>query len=192
MVSGKQVHSAHRGPPSARDLLRSGWRRRIYHSTVSLILCFLALQKRLWEHLDLTMRAAQSAEQALRTTNVSDEEAMERMTALIEDVTRKHDLLRTELPAYGFSVPHGHTASLTQALGKGQEGRKMAFERLLGDVKEACVEVLLQITCGSAVCSCSYLALHIRRFLFKSAAIEATLTEFCLCCCLHPYCFSAV
>jgi hypothetical protein len=79
------------------------------------------------------------------------------MTALIEDVTRKHDLLRTELPAYGFSVPHGHTASLTQALGKGQEGRKMAFERLLGDVKEACVEVLLQTTSGSAVCSCSCL-----------------------------------
>jgi hypothetical protein len=89
------------------------------------------------------MRAAQHAEKALRSTSIDDENALEDMTAMIEDVTRKHDLIRSELASYGFSVPLGHTTEVTQAVGLGQDGRKMAWERQIGDIKEACVEVLL-------------------------------------------------
>jgi hypothetical protein len=99
------------------------------------------VQQRLWEHLDLTMRAAQHAEKVLRTTNVNDDDAVEGMSQLIEEVVRKHDGIRSEMAQHGVTVPIAPTTDMSQSLGAGQGGRRMAFERQIGDIKEACVQV---------------------------------------------------
>lgn len=99
------------------------------------------VQQRLWEHLDLTMRAAQHAEKVLRTTNVNDDDAVDGMSALIDEVARKHDGVRNEMASHGVTVPIAPTTDMSQTLAGGQGGRRMAFERQIGDIKEACVQV---------------------------------------------------
>lgn len=105
-------------------------------------ICCCVVQQRLWEHLDLTMRAAQHAEKVLRTTNVNDDDAVEGMTSLIDEVARKHDGIRNEMASHGVTVPIAPTTDMSQSLGGGHGGRRMAFERQIGDIKEACVQVL--------------------------------------------------
>lgn len=89
------------------------------------------------------MRAAQHAEKVLRTTNVNDDDAVDGMTALIDEVSRKHDGVRNEMASHGVTVPIAPTTDISQSLGGGQGGRRMGFERQIGDIKEACVQVLL-------------------------------------------------
>jgi hypothetical protein len=89
------------------------------------------------------MRAAQHAEKLLRTTNVNDETALEGMSALIDDVARKHEGIRKEMASHGLSAPIALTGGMSQTLGDSQGGRRMVFERQIGDIKEACVQVLL-------------------------------------------------
>lgn len=120
------------------------------------------VQQRLWEHLDLTMRAAQHAEKVLRTTNVNDDDAVDGMSALIDEVARKHDGVRNEMASHGVTVPIAPTTDISQSLGGGQGGRRMAFERQIGDIKEACVQVRLlfgthvQLCCKTVRCPPSH------------------------------------
>jgi hypothetical protein len=123
---------------------RKASQRSSTHTLLLTSACLL-VQQRLWEHLDLTMRAAQHAEQVLRTTNINDEDAVDGMTALIEQVARKHDGIRNEMASHGVTVPVAPSPDMSQALGP--TGRRMAMERQIGDIKEACVQVLLFPVC---------------------------------------------
>lgn len=87
------------------------------------------------------MRAAKHAEKMLRTTNVHDDDAVEGMSQLIEEVSRKHDVVRTEMAQLGVTIPIAQTAGMSEALNSTTGGRRMQFERQIGDIKEACVQV---------------------------------------------------
>lgn len=102
------------------------------------------MQQRLREHLDLTMRAAQHAEKVLRSTDIGDEDAADGMTQLIDEVAKKHDMVRHEMGQLGVTVPISQTAGLSEALTTGAgtgAGRRMQFERQIVDIKEACVQL---------------------------------------------------
>lgn len=102
------------------------------------------MQQRLREHLDLTMRAAQHAEKVLRSTDIGDEDAADGMTQLIDEVAKKHDMVRHEMGQLGVTVPISQTAGLSEALTTGagtSAGRRMQFERQIVDIKEACVQL---------------------------------------------------
>jgi hypothetical protein len=106
----------------------------------------VAVQQRLWEHLDSTMRAAQHAEKMLRTTNGNDDDAVEGMSYLIDEVSRKHDVVRAEMAQLGVTIPIAQTAGMSEALNT-TGGRRMQYERQLGDIKEACVQVRIRCAC---------------------------------------------
>jgi hypothetical protein len=129
------------------------------------------MQQRLWEHLDLTMRSAQHAEQVLRTTDINDEDAVEGMTALMDEVLRKHDGIRNEMASHGVTVPMAPTADLSQAMGP--TGRRMAFERQIGDIKEACVQVLQLPVCVTQGC-CSEMCVCIHKHTSRFSVMDSS------------------
>ena len=96
------------------------------------------LQKRLQKQLNSTLRMANKAQQKLQHGD-DDEDTVGGITQLIEEAMNKHEQVRHEMGSHGVTVPMSTavTDSLSTALHTGT-GQRMAMERQVGDIQEAC------------------------------------------------------
>lgn len=97
-----------------------------------------ALQKRLRKQLDSTLRMANKAQQKLQQGD-DDEDTVGGITQLIEEAMGKHEQVRNEMGSHGVTMPMSTavTDNLSSVLHAGT-GQRMAMERQVGDIQEAC------------------------------------------------------